>query len=72
MTQYAWVIEEGATQPCTPSYWCGVDGFSDDHNDAVRFARKQDAEAVAAYLEKEGPRFVGHVPPRVAEHGWDE
>lgn len=64
-TAFAWVIERGDSQPCAPTYWTGPNnggGWSQDHMDAVRFARKQDAERVACQL--------GQGYHRVCEHGW--
>ena len=57
-----WVIERGDSQPCAPTYWAGVDRWSQDHIDAVRFARKQDAERVAYGLPSPNCR--------IAEHAW--
>ena len=46
--EFAWVIERGDSQPSAPTYWSGHDDrWSQDHMDAVRFSRKQDAERVA-------------------------
>lgn len=65
---FAWLIEVPG-----PAYWdgnCfaseeGVVGYvTRDHNAAVRFARKQDAEAVLASVRFQKARAV--------EHGWDD
>lgn len=61
-TEFAWVIERGDSPPHSPTYWTGPDRWSQDHQDAVRFARKQDAERVACH--------TGQGYHRVAEHGW--
>lgn len=51
-----WVIELGESEPSRPAYWTGPSEnpahwpfglFSDDNLKAVRFARKEDAQAVA-------------------------
>lgn len=60
--EFAWVIERGDSQPSAPTYWSGPDQWSQDHLDAVRFSRKQDAERVACRL--------GQGYHRIAEHGW--
>lgn len=64
-SEFAWVIERGDSDPATPTYWTGHDAWSQDHMDAVRFARQIDAVNVA---KREQPIWgLGH---RVAEHGW--
>jgi len=60
--EFGWVIERGDSTPATPTYWAGSEYWSQDHMDAVRFARKQDAERVACRLHG------GY--HRVCEHGW--
>lgn len=60
--EFAWCIERGDSQPAAPTYWAGPDRWSQDNIDAVRFARKQDAERVACRL--------GQGYHRVCEHGW--
>ncbi|MCK9994030.1 MAG: hypothetical protein Dbin4_02550 [Alphaproteobacteria bacterium] len=66
MSEFAWVIERGDSQSCDPTYWAGLSRldskWSQDHMEAVRFARKQDAEKVACGL--------GHGYHRVCAHGW--
>ena len=61
-TEFAWVIEryEGDTL----MYWDGrrADSWSREHGDAIRFARKQDADAVLH-------RLAGGIG-RAVEHGW--
>lgn len=62
-TEYAWVIERGDSPPSSPTYYTGgSDGWSQDHLDAIRFSRKQDAERAAYHLR--WPNC------RIAEHGW--
>lgn len=66
MTEVAWLIEmdEGG-----PTYWSRVDGedgvlgWSKDHNKALRFCRREDAQAVI-----DG---AGWNRPRPVEHAWD-
>src|SRR6185312_3151035 len=60
--EFGWVIERGDSSPSSPTYWSGPDYWSQDHMDAVRFSRKQDAERVACRLHG------GH--HRICEHGW--
>lgn len=60
--EFGWVIERGDSEVCAPTYWAGPDRWSQDHMDAIRFCRKQDAERVACRL--------GQGYHRVAEHGW--
>lgn len=57
-----WVIERGDSQTYAPTYWAGPDYWSQNNLDAVRFARKNDAEQVACKL--------GQGYHRVAEHAW--
>lgn len=68
MTAFAWVIEDAESQPCAPRYYTLCPGklqFWSEHNeDALRFARKEDAENYVLH-------FVQHDGARVAEHGWD-
>lgn len=62
---FAWVIE----LPGMPTYWDGrgADTFSYKHEQAVRFARKEDAERVLAWVISQQRRDEG---ARVSEHGW--
>lgn len=64
VASFAWCIERGDSSPSTPTYWSGPDYWSQDHMDAVRFLRKQDAERVACRL--------GQGYHRVCEHGWSD
>jgi hypothetical protein len=62
-----WVIEEGESPAAEPAYFCGgADGpsFQADHLKAMRFARREDAEAFA--LMSQGS--LDGV--RIAEHQW--
>ncbi len=62
----AWLIER--SQPSSPKYWTGAPAlsgdaaWSDDHQKAVRFARRVDAQRTAAQ------QMLGAV--RVCEHVW--
>ena len=60
MAEFAWLIEGNG-----PRYWDGrnLETMVMDHNDAVRFARKQDAERVISWLLNKELRAV--------EHGWN-
>lgn len=66
--EYGWLIEDGADErrpgpryyelnPDTSGFW------TTDHNEAVRFSRKIDAERFCNYLGIENVRIV--------EHAWD-
>jgi hypothetical protein len=59
-----WVIERGDSEPSAPTYWAGLDMWSQDHMDAIRFARKRDAERVSARMT--------YPNNRVCEHMWTE
>ena len=63
MSETGWVIERGDSGPSGPTYWAGLDDkWSQDHLDAIRFARKLDAERVSARI---------HWPNnRICEHMW--
>lgn len=67
-TETAWVIE--GTGDGSPTYWDGKDAdspfFTTDHTEAIRFARKEDAERAKYWLLPEVLRGV--VASR--EHGW--
>ena len=74
MVQFAWLIELPRDTGRT-TWWDGrdVDTFTSDANDAVRFARREDAERVASWLVRRDhqPRAgLGRVI--VLEHGWDD
>lgn len=63
-----WVIEDAASPAHTPLYWTGraggVTGWTGNHIEAIRFARKVDAESFVSW--------VGWIPAsvRIAEHAW--
>lgn len=73
-----WVIELGESEPSHPSYWMGpaerpaewpFGMWSDKHLKAVRFSRKEDAEAVVKIItllagDDSRAQF------RIAEHCW--
>lgn len=64
--QVAWVIEAGAG-----TYWAGRshDDFQPDHNDAVRFARRDDAERVRCWLIEHHNHALA-MACRASEHVW--
>lgn len=63
MTEFAWLIEGKG-----PQYWDGrgtdTAAMTYKHDDAVRFARPQDADRVIHWLLNQEYRAV--------EHGWEE
>lgn len=67
VTEYAWVIEDPQSPTSAPRYYTlrpnQEQFWSYDHADALRFARKQDAEDYVAH-------FVQHDGARICEHGW--
>jgi len=56
-----WLIERADSEPSAPKYWCV--GWTSNHAQAIRFARKEDAEMVAQ-------RMMKGVAVRICEHGW--
>ncbi len=63
----AWLIENHLTGSRTPVWWCGGHMFSANANEAVRFARKQDAEKARLTI------FDGVEYMLVStEHGWHD
>jgi len=61
-----WLIEKGASSTAAPLYWNGDPvevGWTTDVDQAIRFARKLDAERVA-----DGLLII--VAVRVVEHRW--
>lgn len=60
---YGWVIEGAWSHIQTPDYWVGSSAWSQDHDRALRFARKQDAEQAAAMM-------LDGIRVRICEHGW--
>lgn len=66
-TEYGWLIEDAEDDarpgpryydlsPDSPAFW------TLDHNEAMRFSRKVDAERLCNYL--------GIEPVRIVEHAW--
>lgn len=64
-TQYGWVIEGAWSAAQTIEYWTGGPLWSQDHMNAIRFARREDADR-AAFMMLDGMNV------RVVEHGWDQ
>ena len=64
-SEYAWVIEHGASEVSKPRYWGGVHGWTYENLQAVRFAREVDAQSVAESMDD---GFPGNY--RLAEHAW--
>lgn len=60
---HGWVIEGAWSHVQTPDYWVGSSAWSQDHNRALRFARKQDAEQAAAMM-------LDGIRVRFCEHAW--
>ena len=60
---YGWVIEGAWSHVQSPDYWVGSSAWSQDHNRALRFARKQDAEQAAAMM-------LDGIRVRICEHVW--
>ncbi len=63
MDETGWVIECGTE----PQYWTGrgPDTWSRKHEDAIRFARRDDAEIVRSWIVKPGGPYA-----RAVQHGW--
>lgn len=61
--EYGWVIEGAWSHVQSPDYWIGSSAWSTDHERALRFARKLDAEQAAA-------RMLDGVRVRICEHVW--
>ena len=62
MTEFAWVIEHVDSPVHSPLYFNGINQWSKDHLEAVRFSREQDAMKIMSNL--------GQGNHRVCEHGW--
>lgn len=60
--EIGWVIEREDSEPSRPMYYAGIE-WSYDSLKAIRFARKEDAEAMCRYM------FPGE-PHRIADHMW--
>lgn len=70
MDESGWVIERADSSPAEPKYWAAgqreaerSSAWTSNHMEAIRFARKDDAEKVANRIMKD-------IPVRIAEHGW--
>ena len=63
---FAWVIEGAWSETSVPMYWTGFTLFSEDHERAIRFARKEDAERVFEQIPG-----LSSMNVRFCEHGWD-
>lgn len=63
MSEYGWVIEGAWSHVQSPDYWVGSSAWSQDHNRALRFARKQDAEQAASMM-------LDGINVRICEHAW--
>lgn len=66
-----WLIERGDSDPAAPKYWAAgqreaerTSAWTSNHEAAIRFARKQDAAAVAH-------RLFPSIAVRIACHGWE-
>jgi hypothetical protein len=77
--EIGWVIERGDSEPSAPTYWAGLDDrWSQDHMDAIRFARKRDAERISARMRYPNNRVCEHMwcdppaalAPRATVAGW--
>ena len=69
MTEYAYLIELQDSKMPKPLYWHGSFGdefkhLTDDHMKAIRFSRKEDAEAVLTGV-------LDGFPFKAIEHAWD-
>ncbi len=69
---FAWVIERGDSNVSRPKYWAAgqaesgrASAWTSNHAQAIRFARKVDAERVAE-------RIMQQIPVRICEHGWGD
>ena len=62
----AWLIELGSSEPCAPRYWGGVNGWTSDHNKAIRYCRKVDAQSAAGSIGE----AAFHDSYRICEHAW--
>lgn len=70
-SETGWLIERGDSDPCEPKYWAAgqadpkrPSAWTSNNTQAIRFARKDDAEMVSRRILKE-------VPVRICEHIWD-
>ena len=65
-----WLIERGDSDPAAPKYWAAgqreaerSSAWTSNHMEAIRLARREDAEKVAK-------RLFPSIAVRIAEHGW--
>jgi hypothetical protein len=65
-----WLIERADSSPAEPKYWAAgqreaerSSAWTSNHMEAIRFARKDDAEKVAS-------RIMKGIVVRICEHGW--
>lgn len=77
-----WLIERGDSEPSAPDYWGWSTGkesddgpgldWTRDHHEALRFARKVDAERYAEDIGWNNVRICEHgwYGPRPGEHEW--
>lgn len=70
MTESGWVIERADSDAAEPKYWAAgqreaerSSAWTSNHMEAIRFARKDDAEKVAR-------RIMRGVGVRICEHQW--
>lgn len=68
--EHGWVIERADSDASAPKYWVAgqreaerTSAWTSNHMAAIRFARKEDAEATAK-------RLFPAIDVRIAEHGW--
>lgn len=70
MDESGWVIERGDSEVSAPTYWAGFNSliqpkWSQAHLDAIRFARRVDAEKISTVIQERGMALN-----RICEHGW--
>ena len=68
MTEFAWVIEHRRSEVSAPEYWSGS-GWSKNDLNAIRFARKVDAQNTALGFDEDDP-LPNEGSHRICEHGW--
>ena len=68
--ELGWLIERGDSEVAEPKYWAGTDrdpqrssAWTSNHMEAIRFARRDDAEKVAK-------RALGGIGVRICDHIW--
>jgi len=72
VTETGWLLEHGDSPTNSPRYWAAgqIDpsrssAWTENHNHAIRFARRIDAERVATRLMRKIPLEV-----RICQHEW--